>query len=296
MKRAQFSHVHPLNSFLSQNASHPMNVRSHTMSSFDSSSPKRKPSDDWMEELANMRHKFRQKRRERVERDIERGREHVSKVGDIVSDVFRIVVDSVDTALDAAQQANQQQRLKNQMTAVERYREQSYKQLVRKLDTTERKLERKRKTIAVTGIFASIFTTVSVFADGDFVVPAIVFAGLTALNIFNMRELRTKLFRLHAEHQQFLALAADTTTAVAPANAIAIEKTVLRYANEHQGRVYPERVVIDSEFSLAEIEAYLKMAMEKRICELEVDGNGRTYYYFSSLDSSDPYTNLGGQA
>jgi hypothetical protein len=51
--------------------------------------------------------------------------------------------------------------------------------------------------------------------------------------------------------------------------------------------------VIESEFSLAEVENFLRYAVEKRLANIEVDANGRTFYYFSTLDNSDPYSGLG---
>ena len=109
-----------------------------------------------------------------------------------------------------------------------------------------------------------------------------------------VRENRQKFYRLQAEHQEFLALAPASTpiSPSAPANFVMMEKAVLRYAFEHQGKVYPELLVIESDFSLSEVEQFLKHAVEKRLATVEIDANGRAFYYFSSLDNSDPYSAL----
>lgn len=247
---------------------------------------------DWQSDLADARDKWRKRRRERWERDMERGgKEYRTKAGGIIGEIIDIVVDAVDTAMDSAKTAQQQykQQRANAPGAMERYREETYKRLIKKLERTEKSLEGQKKGVVFSLIMAGCFGVGMIFGDADLGVPALVFSAISAMTAYNVRETRQKLFRLQAEHQDFLAIPASAST-TSPANFALMEKVVLRHALEHNGKVYPELLVIESEFTLAETEHFLRHATEKRIASIEVDANGRTFYYFSSLDNSDPYS------
>lgn len=255
----------------------------------------RKNQQDWHEDFADMRDKWRKRRTERFERDMERGKEYRTRAGEIVGEIIDTVMDAVDSALDTAKtsRARYEQQRMNAPSAVDRYREETYKRLVKKLQQAEKKLESGKRGVVFSVIMSACFSVAMIFGDADFGVPALVFAGTAAMAAYGVRENRQKFFRLQAEHQEFLALAPSTTPMPsAPANFVLMEKAVLRYAFEHQGKVYPELLVIESDFSLSEVEQFLKHAVEKRIAAVEIDANGRAFYYFSSLDNSDPYSAL----
>lgn len=248
---------------------------------------------DWQSDLADVRDKWRKRRRERWERDAERGREYRTKAGGIIGEIIDIVADAVDTAMDSAKAAQQEYKKQRAAApgAMERYREETYKRLIKKLERTEKSLEGQKKGVVFSLIMAGCFGIGMIFGDADLGVPALVFSAIAAMTAYNVRETRQKLFRLQDEHRDFLALAPAPQT-VSNFNFTMMEKAVLRHALEHQGKVYAELFVIESEFSLAEIEQFLKQATEKRLANIEVDANGRTFYYFSSLDNSDPYSNF----
>ncbi len=251
---------------------------------------------DWQSDLADARDKWRKRRRDRWERDMERGgREYRTKAGGILGEIIDIVVDAVDTTMDSlkdSQQAREKQRGMAAPSAMERYREETYKRLMKKMERTERSLEGKKKGVVFSLIMAACFGISSIVSgDADLGVPTMVFGAMAAMTAYNVRETRQKLFRLQAEHQDFLALPSNPSIgAPSITNFAYMEKAVLRHALEHNGKVYAELMVIESEFTLAEIEQFLKHASEKRLASIEVDANGRTYYYFSTLDNSDPYS------
>lgn len=247
---------------------------------------------DWQSDLADARDKWRKRRRERWERDFQQGKEYRTKAGGIIGEIIDIVVDAVDTAMDSAKTAQQEYKKQraNAPGAMERYREETYKRLIKKLERTEKSLESQKKGVVFSLIMATCFGVGMIFSDDGLGVPALVFSAIAAMTAYNVRETRQKLFRLQAEHQDFLALPSASATVQAPANFALMEKVILRHAFDHQGKVYAELLVIECEFTLAEIEQFLKYATEKRLASIEVDANGRTFYYFSSLDNSDPYS------
>jgi hypothetical protein len=256
---------------------------------------------DWQADLAEVRNKWRKRRRDRWERDYERGKEYRTKAGGIISEIIDVVVDAVDTAMDSAkiaQQSYQQQRV-NAPGAMERYREETYKRLMKKLERTEKSLEGQKKGVVFSLIMATCFGVGMIVGDEGLGVPALVFGAIAAMAAYNVRETRQKLFRLHDEHREFLAIPSTSAFSSPSPSSFShtssvhftlMEKVVLRHAYEHSGKVYAELLVIESEYSLSEVEQFLKHATEKRIASIEVDANGRTFYYFSTLDNSDPYS------
>jgi len=124
--------------------------------------------------------------------------------------------------------------------------------------------------------------------DSELAVLPLLFGGLAALNFWTTRDVEEKLRRLYGEREALGALPA------APPFPSEVEKTILRHAYERQGRVYPQMLAINSDLSLAEIEHMLNLCVDKRLASIELEEKGRTYYYFSSLDDSDPYANLSG--
>lgn len=259
----------------------------------------RKNQQDWQEDFADMRDKWRKRRRDRFERDMDRGKEYRTRAGEIVGEIIDTVMDAVDSAMDTAKtsRARLEQQRMNAPSAVDRYREETYKRLVKKLQQAEKKLESGKRGVVFSVIMSACFTVGMIFGDADLGVPALIFGGIAAMSAYSVRENRQKFYRLQAEHQEFLALApspnqSPTMMSSSPTNFVMMEKAVLRYAFEHQGKVYPELLVIESDFSLSEVEQFLKHAVEKRIAAVEIDANGRAFYYFSSLDNSDPYSAL----
>lgn len=251
---------------------------------------------DWQEDFADMRNNWRKRRRDRYERDLERGKEYRTRAGEIVGEIIDTVMDAVDSALETskATRVRIDQQRGASPSAIDRYREETYKRLVKKLQQAERKLESSKRGMVFFSIMSVCFGIAMIVGDADFGVPALVCGGIAAMTGYSVRENRQKFFRLQAEHQEFLALGPSSApmAPAAPANFVLMEKAVLRYAFQHNGKVYPELLVIESEFSLSEVEQFLKHAVEKRIAALEIDANGRSFYYFSSLDNSDPYSAL----
>ncbi|MFY7999596.1 MAG: hypothetical protein ACOVSW_13440 [Candidatus Kapaibacteriota bacterium] len=258
---------------------------------------RRDDQNDWQEDFADMRNKWRKRRQDRYERDLDRGKEYRTRAGEIVGEIIDTVMDAVDSAMETskANRARLQHERANSPGAVDRYREETYKRLVKKLQQAERKLESSKRGVVFSSIMSVCFGIGMIVGDADLGVPALVFAGMAAMTAYGVREHRQKFFRLQQEHQEFLTLAPASSppmSSASPRNFVLMEKAVLRYAYEHNGKVYPELLVIESEFSLSEVEQFLKHAVEKRIAAVEVDANGRAFYYFSSLDNSDPYSAL----
>lgn len=233
-------------------------------------------SDEWKQNVAHARSRNRMK-------------------GEATKGFLAEIVTAIVDAVDYAKEYKQSKPRIAQRPAIERLREEefrrreeAYRRIVRKMELTERRLERRKRVTTLMGIFTGIWTLGWVFSDNDLGTIALIFGGITAWQIFNVKELQGKLGKLRGEYEQF-TLAANTSAAYYPPGG---EKTILRHAYERNGRVYPEMLAIESDFSLAEIEQMLNTCVEKHIADIEIDEKGRRYYYFSSLDNSDPYENL----
>lgn len=243
------------------------------------SEEKRSWSDQWKENVANARAQNRTS-------------------GKAPQGFLTEIVTAVVDAIGYAKEYSKQQSQRPKSSGIDRMREEEirrrneeYNRLVRKLETVERRIDRKKRTSVFMGILTGVFSIAFVFAgDGDFGPVALFFAGLTAWQVYNLKDLQQKYHKLRSYYDQFaLGQAQPSYT---PGYSAKAEKVVLRHAYERSGKVYPEMLVIESEFTLAEVEQLLNMCVDKRIASIEIDDKGRKYYYFSSLDNSDPYDNL----
>lgn len=143
----------------------------------------RKDHPDWQEDFAEMRDKWRKRRNDRFERDMERGKEYRTRAGEIVGEIIDTVMDAVDSALDTAKtsRARYEQQRMNAPSAVDRYREEKYKRLVKKLQQAEKKLESGKRGVVFSVIMSACFSVGMIFGDADLGVPALVFAGIAAM-------------------------------------------------------------------------------------------------------------------
>jgi predicted phage tail protein len=257
--------------------------------------------DDWYGQFSHLRDQWQREKRslkEDLRREAADFRNELRRsggghsAGQLVGGTIRMIANVIE---DAVQSSSNTKRLsEGERLHLEqvRRREDEYYRLTRKIESTERRVEKKRKSSVVMGIIAAAFGISAIF-DWEMAPAVLIFGGLSAFNVWQSGEAQRKLNRLYAERDNFGALPA------APSYSQETEKTILRHAFERQGRVYPEILAINSDLSLGEIEQMLKICVEKHLATIELDDKGRTYYYFSSLDNSDassedPYANLGG--
>ncbi len=270
--------------------------------SFDSDGSRRRSSDfdDWYRQFERLRehwhtdkHRIKRELKEEFKREKEEwkaefrratgGKEPKHVMGEAVRALMSIIDDTVAKSASAKRLSSAEQMRIEQ----HRRREESYYRLTRSIETTERRLEKKRKSFKVFTVLTAVFGIGFLF-DSELAVLPLLFGGLAALNFWTTRDVEEKLRRLYGEREALGALPA------APPFPSEVEKTILRHAYERQGRVYPQMLAINSDLSLAEIEHMLNLCVDKRLASIELDEKGRTYYYFSSLDDSDPYANLSG--
>jgi len=270
--------------------------------SFDSDGSRRRSSDfdDWYRQFERLRehwhtdkHRIKRELKEEFKREKEEwkaefrratgGKEPKQVMGEAVRALMGIIDDTV------AKSASTKRLSEAERMHIEQHRrrEEDYYRLSRKIENTERRLEKKRKSFKVFTVLTGAFGVGFLF-DSDFAALPLIFGGLAALNFWTTRDVEEKLHRLYSEREAFGALPS------APTFSSEMEKTILRHAYERQGRVYPQMLAINSDLSLAEIEQMLNLCVDKRLASIELDEKGRTYYYFSSLDDSDPYANLSG--
>ncbi len=252
--------------------------------------------DRWSDEKNNLKDEWNREKRtwsDEWKENIAHTRARNRRAGTSPQGFLAEIVTSIVDAVGYAKEYKQHQQPASQRTSIEREREaalqrreEEYRRLVRKMEVAERRIEKKKRSVAVFTIFTGIWSVAWMFADNGFGAPALIFAGLAAWQFYNVKELEQKFLRLRGEYDQFAQL--NTNVSYSPSG----EKAILRHAFDHKGRVYPEMLAIESDFSLAEIEQMLAMCVEKRIACIELDDKGRRYYYFSSFDNSDPYDNM----
>lgn len=192
-----------------------------------------------------------------------------SQVGDWIDGAVGIVGEIVDVFRNRAP-----------MNAYERRRLDAHKKLVRRIERAERKVAGKKKAIVVFGIL----TVLSVFSWE--LTPVLFFAALTTYMAYSTHEARKKLSELHEEYQ--LLEQGDFPMAVTHD----VERTIMQHAFKHEGKVYPEMFALECDVSLSQAEQILAICVKKRLASIELDTDGRTYYYFSRLDNSNPYASL----
>lgn len=193
-----------------------------------------------------------------------------SSVGDWIDDAVGMVGEIVDVFRSRS----------TPMNGYERRRLDAHKKLVRRIERAERKVAGKKKAIVVLGIL----TILSVFSWE--LPPVLFFAAFTVYMAYSTHEAQKKLGQLHEEYQ--LLEQGDFPMAVTHD----VERTIMQHAFKHEGKVYPEMFALESDISLSQAEQILAMCVKKRLASIELDIDGRTYYYFAKLDNSNPYASL----
>jgi hypothetical protein len=256
--------------------------------------------DDWYEQFAALRTQWKTDK-QRIKREIkdewQREREEWRKEyrrasggrppAQLMGDAVRTLMTIVDDAVNSSRQRKSLSPAEQMRLDQQRRHEEEYYRLMRKIESTERRLEKKRRGFKVHSVLTAVFGLGFVF-DSDLAALPVIFGGLAALNLWTTRDIEAKLNRLYVEREQLGALP--------PARGYSaeMEKTILRHAFEREGKVYPELLVVNSDLTLQEVEYVLKECVDKRLASIELDEKGRTYYYFASFDQSDPYANLSG--
>ena len=190
-----------------------------------------------------------------------------SSASSIVENAVGTLIDAVNTVVSKHQRPRPS------------VKEETYRKMVRRLDLAERQLEKRRRNVVIFGglSLASILT-----GEVGIIVLAFLFTGY---KVYALTEHKRKIDHLAAECRRYEEMHI-------PDDKVQREKEVLRHAYNNNGRVYPERIALESDFSLSEVEHMLAICVDKHIASIELDENGRTYYYFTSLDNSDPYADL----
>jgi hypothetical protein len=171
-------------------------------------------------------------------------------------------------------------RSRTPINGYERRRLDAHKKLVRRIERAERKVAGKKKAIVVFGIL----TILSIFSWE--LAPVLCFAGLTVYMAYSTHEAQKKLGQLHEEYH--LLEQGDFPMAVTHD----IERLIMQHAFKHEGKVYPEMFALESDLSLSQAEQILAVCVKKRLASIELDTDGRTYYYFARLDNSNPYASM----
>jgi hypothetical protein len=210
--------------------------------------------------------------------------------GEVAGSALRTLVSVIDEAVQSSASRKGRSLPEPERMRLEQYRrrEEEYRRLTHKIESAEHRVEKKRKSAVTLAIFAAIFGVSWTVSDFGGAFLPVVFAGFAALSFGKSRKWSKNFPRLYAEREAFGGLPAP------PAYSNEAEKTILRHAFEHDGRVYPQMLAVQSELSLAEIEAMLKVCVDKRLASIELDEKGRPFYYFASLDESDPYASASG--
>lgn len=163
----------------------------------------------------------------------------------------------------------------------ERQRLDMHKKLVRRIERLEKSLETRQKFMVI----SAILTVVVPILSWEFP-PILLFGGLTAYLAYSIRHSKEKLAQLHSEYQRLEQ--GDFPMPVT----YAVERSVIQHAYKHNGKVYPELLSLEADLSLSQAEGLLSSCVQKRLASIELDTDGRTYYYFSRLDTTDPYASL----
>ncbi len=187
--------------------------------------------------------------------------------GGVLENAVQTILDAVDTVVN---KQNKPQR---------RMREDTYRKMVRRLDLAERQMDKKKRTLVVFGIL----TLIGIISTETPLI--LIFGSILLYKSYTTYEHKRKILKLAEECRGF----EDMNF---PDERQSQEKAILQHAYSHNGKVYPEVIALESEFSLSEIEHMLAICVDKHIATIELDDNGRTYYYFASFDTTDPYADL----
>ena len=153
-----------------------------------------------------------------------------------------------------------------------------------RLEKIERKIHKQEKTSVVFGVIAFVCL---VTMGMEWVTFGFAIASFSMF--YGLKDLKRKRDFLLAEYstgamETVVHDGFDTTTA---------EKIILKHAHGKKGKVYPEILAVESDLSLNEIERMLATCVDKHLASIEIDKNGRTFYYFSSFDDPyDPFADL----
>jgi hypothetical protein len=194
-------------------------------------------------------------------------------VGKVVAKTVVGVMEGVNAAIEIKKEYKGK-------AAVEKYKRHDIERrdALKRLEKIERKIS-KQKTMSI--IFA-IVAFLCMAGGAEFFVYA-GFAIASGAMFYGLKDKKLKrdfLVNEFAARQMDTVIpnGFDTTTA---------EKIILKHAHGKKGKVYPEILAVESDLSLNEIEKMMATCVDKHLATIEIDKNGRTYYYFSSFD--DPY-------
>lgn len=186
-----------------------------------------------------------------------------SQVGRWIDDAVGAVGEIVDVFRTRSSAAN-----------YDRQRLEAHKKLVRTIERTEKKLEGRQKAIVVFGILA----VASIFLLWE-IEPVLFCTGMAGYMAYSAHQTRRKLNRLTEEFHRL------EQGDFPMATGYAIERAVMQHAYSHAGKVYPELLALEADFSLSQAEQILAACVRRRMATIELDDDGRTYYYFARLDS-----------
>ncbi len=183
----------------------------------------------------------------------------------------------IDEAVGAVGEVVDVFRTRASMSGYDRQRLEVHKKLVRTIERTEKKLEGRQKAIVVFGIL----TVASILLIWE-LPPVLFFASMTGYMAYSTHQTRKKLGRLTEEYHRLEQ--GDFPMAASHS----IERAVMQHAYSHEGKVYPELLALEADFSLSQAEQILTACVRKRLASIELDEDGRTYYYFVRLDNVHP--------
>lgn len=189
--------------------------------------------------------------------------------GELIGSAAQTLIEAVDTVI------------KKKAAPTPSAREKNFRKKQRRLQHYERKYESRKKSVVVLGLIAG----------GMLILPGVNFSmavivGLIAgYQYYSASETLKKVNRYREELE-----ALEYT--VFPEEHNEAERHLLQHAYNNDGKVYPEVLALESDFALAEIEHVLAICVDKHIASIELDDRGRTYYYFSSFDQTDPWSEL----
>ncbi len=146
--------------------------------------------------------------------------------------------------------------------------------LRRRIALLEYRIERDKRKARSLGIWAAITLIVGLLP------LTLIFIGVAVVRYMKYRSRQEELHTLREQYRMAVAGTSDAQRQVD------LEKKVLQAALRHQGKVYPEQLVLECDITLAVAQRFLEQCLKHRIAQLEVDERGRTYYYFPTFDQS----------
>lgn len=198
-----------------------------------------------------------------------RGRDAFSAAKSILTNSLNYIADAMETPSTMSASSR---------SAMLQY--EAYRNTLRRVQRTEHKVESTKKGVVIMAVITVVISLASREIE-----PFLIFGGITTVLYFELQSQKKKFQRLLAELASYgnvQEITADVTS----------EKIVLQFAHRNRGKVYPEVLVLQTELSLQDVEKVLQSCVERKICSVELDGNGRMYYYFATLDNLDPYSQL----